>query len=392
MPLRRRSRRLAATVLVVLASLLAFVAVLAIWTDRQILNTANWTESSTRVLATPVVRDRVADRLVEQLYADVDVPAELRAVLPERLAPLAEPAAGALRGFAGDKARDVLASPRAQAAWARASRAAQVGLIRAMEGGGPAVATTGGTVVLDLHELLTQLEASAGVGGRLAGRLPPDGAKITLVRSDQLETVQDTFKLLDALPVIAVVGSLALFGAALLVAPWRRRETVLGYGWGLVAAGAAALATASLLGGAVVDAVATTDAGEPAVREVWDIVTELLDEAATATIGYGAFLVLGAWLAGPSSWARAIRSAAAPYLREPAIAYGAFAVLAAIVVLWWSPTPATRNPLTAILLVLLSAGGLEGLRRRTRREFPDEPRPGAVPAPSRDGTATTPVA
>jgi len=394
MPLHPRKGRLAASVLVVLASLLAFVAVLAIWTDRQMLNSANFTESSSRILATPAVRDRVADRLVEQLYADVDVPAQLRAVLPERLAPLAEPAAGAFRGIAAREAREQLASERAQQAWERASRAAHIGLIRAMEGGGPALSTTSGTVVLDLHELLTQLEARVGLGGRLAGRLPPDGARITLVRSDQLETAQNAFELLDALPIIAVVGSLLLFGGALLVAPGRRRGTVLGYGWGLVAAGAAALATAGLIGSAVVESVATTEAGEPAVREVWEIVTELLDQAATAAIGYGLFLVLGAWLAGPSRWATAIRSAAAPYLRRPAVAYGAFAVLAAIVVLWWAPTPATRNPLTAFLLVLLSAGGLEALRRRTRREFPDEPRADGLtpPGAALDGAVTTPVA
>jgi hypothetical protein len=64
----------------------------------------------------------------------------------------------------------------------------------------------------------------------------------------------------------------------------------------------------------------------------------------------------------------------APYLREPAIAYGAFAVVAATAVLWWAPTPAMRNPVTAILLVVLFAAGFEGLRRRTAREFPDADR------------------
>ena len=43
-------------------------------------------------------------------------------------------------------------------------------------------------------------------------------------------------------------------------------------------------------------------------------------------------------------------------------------------VLWWAPTPAIRNPVTAILLVVLFAGGFEGLRRRTAREFPDADR------------------
>jgi len=65
-----------------------------------------------------------------------------------------------------------------------------------------------------------------------------------------------------------------------------------------------------------------------------------------------------------------VRRVAAPYLREPVIAWTAFIAVAAIVVLWWAPTPATRNPVTAALLVLLFGLGFEALRRKTAREHP----------------------
>jgi hypothetical protein len=128
------------------------------------------------------------------------------------------------------------------------------------------------------------------------------------------------------------------------------------------------------------------------VRDVWDVYDTLLIEASTAAIGYGAVMVLGAWLAGPTAWAVDVRRALAPYLAQPALAYGAFAALMFIVVVWWSPTPATRNPVTALLLVALLALGFEALRRRTRGEFPDavvrqaEPIAGEVP----NGGATQP--
>jgi hypothetical protein len=64
----------------------------------------------------------------------------------------------------------------------------------------------------------------------------------------------------------------------------------------------------------------------------------------------------------------------ARYLCEPAIAFGVFAVVTAAVRLWWAPTPAMRNPVTAILLVVLFAAGFEGLRGRTAREFPEADR------------------
>jgi hypothetical protein len=369
-----RGRRRAALVLVTLASLLAFVAVLAIWVDRQALNTENWTAASSEMLERPVVRDRVAEHLADELYANVDVTGEIAAALPPRAQPLAGPAAAAMRDFVERAAREALARPRVQQAWEDANRNAHELLLRTLRGGGPVLGVDAGVVTLDVDALLTELEARTGVGGRLADRVPADAAPITLMRSDQLETAQTALRVLEALPVVGVVGSLLLFGAALMVAPDRRRRTVRGYGFGLVIAGAAALAAASFAREQVIDSLVQAEAGKPAVREVWKLATELLHQVAYATLGYGAFLVLGAWLAGPTGAATALRRAAAPYLREPAIAYGAFAVAAAAVVLWWAPTPALRNPLTAVVLVGLAAIGFEALRRRTRREFPDADR------------------
>jgi hypothetical protein len=145
---------------------------------------------------------------------------------------------------------------------------------------------------------------------------------------------------------------------------------VRGYGIGLIAAGAGALAASSLAGDAVVSSLASTASTEPVVAHVWAIATPLLHEASGAAIGYGLVMLVGALLAGPTRPAFAIRRALAPYLREPLIAWSAFALIMAAV-LWWGPTPALRNPLTALLLVALLALGFEGLRRHTAREFPD---------------------
>jgi hypothetical protein len=368
-------RRGIAIGLVTLASLLAFVAVLAIWVDRQALNTQNWTSTSSEMLQQRVVRDRIAEYLVEELYANVDVAAEIRAALPERAQPLAAPAAAALRDLVERSAKQALARPRAQQAWEDANRSAHELFLHVLRGGGPVVATgQQGVVDLDLTELLRQLDQRTGVGGGLAERLPPSAAQITVLRSEQLKSAQTALRVLDALPIISVVGSLLLFGTALLVAPGWRRKAVRAFGFGLVVAGAAALIAVNLGRDAVLDALVPTAAGVPAAREVWTIGTALLEQVASATLGYGALLVIGAWLAGPSRPATWVRRGVAPYAHEPAIAYAAFGVVAIAVVFWWSPTPAMRNPVTAIAILVLVACGFEGLRRRTAREFPDADR------------------
>src|SRR4051812_34676774 len=90
-------RRRLPAVLVVLGTLLAFLAILAIWTGRQALETDQWTETSSKLLQQPVIRTAVAGFLVDELYDNVDVAGELKAALPAQAQALAGPAAGALR-------------------------------------------------------------------------------------------------------------------------------------------------------------------------------------------------------------------------------------------------------------------------------------------------------
>jgi hypothetical protein len=91
---------------------------------------------------------------------------------------------------------------------------------------------------------------------------------------------------------------------------------------------------------------------------------------AQATIAYGVVVVLGAWLAGPTSPAIATRRAVAPYAREPAWAYGGLTVVV-VLLLVWAPTQALRQAITAILLIAFLVAGFEVLRRQIVREFPE---------------------
>ena len=366
-PMRRRGW---ARALVVLASVLAFLAIAAIWANRQLLNTENWTRTSTELLEDPAVRNQVSIYLVDQLYANVDVAGEIREALPPRLQPLAGPAAGGLRDLAERAARETLSRPRAQALWADANREAQLALLEILEGGGPILSTEGGTVALDLGALLRQMQERVGIGGRLAERLPPDAAQLTVMHSDQLESAQRGLKLVRGLPFVLVGLALALFGLALAIAPGWRRQALRAYGIGFVLAGAAALLAQGWAGDALVSALVMTEAAEPAAANAWTIAITLLVEAAWATIFYGFFMVVAAWLAGPTRAPVAIRRAVAPYAGHPAVAYGALAVFVALL-LWWAPTPATRDPALALLLIALLAAGTEALRRQITREHPD---------------------
>jgi hypothetical protein len=383
------ARRRIALALTVVASLLSFLAIFAIWANRQLLDTDNWTDTSTELLENEAIRDHVAIFLVDQLYANVDVRADAEQVLGQlfrrqRASTLAGPVASGLRTLAENGTSRLLRRPVPQRLWEEANRRAQTRFVQVVEGGGDVVSTTGGEVTLDLKGLFGQTQSNLGVGGRVEQRLPESASQIVILRSDQLELAQDLVKLLKALAIVLVVLALGLFALAVYVARGWRREALRACGIGLAFAGAAALVARALAGDQVVDALATTDSVRPAAEAAWSIGTSLLVQAATATLIYGIVLVLAAWLAGQTAWAAATRRNLAPYLREPRFAWGAFG-LVVLVLVAWAPTPAFRQVILALVLIGLLALGLEALRRQTAREYPGRAPRGFVPAPARLG-------
>jgi putative oligomerization/nucleic acid binding protein len=362
-----------ARLLVAIGTLFAVLSILSIWVGRQVLDTGQWTTTSSRLLEDPAVQTVLAGYLVDQLYANVDVTAEVRSALPPRAQALAGPAAGALRRGAEDLAQRALDRPRVQLAWERANRAAHEQLVRVVKGGGDVVSTDQGAVTLDLKTMLDEIAQRAGVGSRVVAKIPADAAQIQIMKSDELGLAQSVAKLLRPLAIALTVLMLACFGGAIALARGKRRETLRAAGFGLIFAGALALAVRSVSGGIVVDQLATTASVTPAAQAAWDIGTSYLAGVAWATIAYGAIVVAGAWLAGPTAVAVTLRRGMAPYLRDWRVTYGAVAAVV-IVVLLWAPTEWTRRLLPAITLMLLLVAGVEALRRATARDFPDAQR------------------
>ena len=364
-----RRRRGAVFAILVAATVLAFFAIFAVWANRQALNTENWTDTSSELLENDDIRAQVAVFLVDQLYANVDVEGEIQAALPERAQPLAGPIAGGVRNFAERAANELLARPRPQKLWEEANRRAHTRLLQIVEGGGEVVGTEGGEVTLDLSALLGQTQERVGVGGRVQERIPEEAGRLTILQSDQLELAQDVVNLIEDLAVVLVVLALGLFALAVFLAAGWRREALRATGIGFAVAGAGVLVARSVGGNVVVDALTTTESVRPAAEATWTIGTSLLRDAAVAMIGYGIVIVAAAWLAGRTRAATAARRALAPYLREPAIAFGG-AALVLLLVLLWAPTPAWQRALPVLLMIGLVLLGVEALRRQTAQEFP----------------------
>jgi hypothetical protein len=377
-----------------LAVIVGVLAVLAVWINRQLLDTNSWTNTSSQMLADPKIEAAVGNLLVDELFSSVDVAGELKKVLPSEVAGLAAPAAAGLRTLAIQIAPQVLSTAPVQNAWRLANRSAQIQLVHILKGGGKTVSTSNGEVTLQLHTLLVQLAAQLGlqqqfesvqsklqgstgevakgaVQEKLSVKLPPLSGGIVILRSSQLKTAQNVVESIRGFALLLPLIAFGLFLLAVRLADGWRRVALRTTGWCLVAIGLVAVLARRVLGNVVVDALVKVPADKPAAHQAFTIGTSLLYEIAVATITYGLALVIAAWIAGRTRPAHRLRRALAPSLREHAHYVYATAGLALLLLILWGPFPSTREPLPILGIAILLALGIHILRAMTAQEFPD---------------------
>jgi hypothetical protein len=363
---RRNLRR--ARALVVLASAVLVIAVLATWIRAQILDTNGWTQTSVRLLENEKVREFVANDLSERVLTVVNVENLAADKLPPALAPLApalSTAAAQLVPQAIDRALQV---PAVQALWGHANRRAHARVTELLNGGGPNLSTAGGAVTLNLEALLNRLGARLGVGSEIGAKLPAERRRIVLLRSKQLNTAQNVVKglhdlsfVLPALVILMYVGALALAAGA-------RRRVLLDIGVGIIVGSLLTLLLRRWVESYVVNTLVLNEGARPAMREVLAIATAGWRSRALWLLITGALVIFAGWLAGPMRVAVKLRGLlAGPLERHPAwFVAGAVGLVLLIATIGPERTPGQALPLLVELALVVV--GVLALRRQIAAE------------------------
>jgi hypothetical protein len=358
-------------VLVILASILAFLSIFTTWVDRQALDTSEWVNTSGRLLDDKEISDAVANYAVDQLYTSVDVQKELHSKLPHDLRPLSGPASAGLRELAVKAGESALQRPRLQNAWQQANRVAHQQLVAILENKSTAVSSANGQVVLDLRPLVSQLAAQIGIDKQVAAKIPSDVAQLEIVRSDQLDTAQKISQAVKGLAIVFSLGTLLLFGLAAYLAKGRRWIVVLGYGIGLIVSGIAALALRKVGGQIVVDQLVNDASAKTAATNAFSIGTDLLASIAQTAIVLGVLFVIASFLASPADGAVRVRRALAPsFIERPALVWSVFFGLVMLYLIL-NPPHGNRELFSTLALIAMAGFGMEALSRKIHREFPD---------------------
>jgi hypothetical protein len=352
-------------VLLVLATLLWSVGIVAVWAQRQMLDTQNWVETSDRLLENEEIRNALSTAILQRIYASAPVENQLRETLPDNLKPLAAPVSAALREVANRNAPKVLGSAAALAAWEKANRAAHQTLVKILDGD----IARGGTVTLNLHDLIAQVAAGTGLPAGVADKLPENLQQLELLKSDKIEAAQKAIHRAKTLTIVLAVLAVLLMAGAVALDKDRRR-TMVAVGGCLIFAGVLVLALRRIGGEAAVTALAESPNARPAVKATFVIGTSLLTDAAWGSIVGGLFIVVGGWLIGPGKRATALRRVSTPALREHAMAVRVGLAFLILLLVIWGPVPWTRSLWPVLVFAIVAFVWLERVRHRTLEAQP----------------------
>ncbi|MER5355671.1 hypothetical protein ABT093_35760 [Kitasatospora sp. NPDC002551] len=321
-PRHHRLRTTGATVLVIVASLLSLLAVIAVWAHDEITDTDRFVATMAPLAHDPDVQNALANRVTDAATEQIDVKSLVNELsqaaaeqgVPPRIAQLlgglTGPLEGALTNLVHGAAERVVTSEAFATVWEEAVRAAHGTMVKALTGqGGGAVELKNDEVVIDIGPMVERVKtALVDAGFTPAARIPQVHTEFVVFSSPDLAKIKGWFRLLEILgwwlPVITV-----LVAAAGVFTAFDRRRALVG--------AAVGIGLAMLLLGIALAVFRSyfldhlpADASQPAAAAVYDAIVDYL-RTAVRMIGFLAVVVaLGAFFIGPSRAAVTVRSVA----------------------------------------------------------------------------------
>jgi hypothetical protein len=387
---RQRWRTVVATLLIVLACVLAPLSAVAVWTRNQVTNTDRYVATVAPLASDPAIQTAITDQITAQVFNYIDVQGltnqavdalaerDLSPALAAQLRALAVPIANGVQSFTRTQVAKVVQSDAFADAWVQANRAAHAELVKALTGeGGGSVTVENDTVTLNMAAFIQVVKQRlVDAGFSVAARIPEVNASFVLFQSKDITRVRTGFNLLNTLGVWLPVIAIVLLVLGVYVAKDHRRALVG------AAIGVAVSMVVLALGLAVfrsiyLDAVPASVLPHDAAAVLYDTIVRFLRLGLRTIFALALVVATGAFLSGRSVTAvrtrqgltRAIASlqggaeqagfrtgpvGAWVYEHKRALRIGAVALAALALVFWGRPTGKVVLGLTLALLVVLA--------------------------------------
>lgn len=308
---RHLARRIAAVVLIVVASILTPISTLGLWLKNTVTDTDQYVDTVAPLVSDPAIQSFVADRVTERLFTEVDVQTAVQDALPENAAFLSSAITSGVQTVVREAATRVVESDQFRDLWVAANRAAQEQLVGALTGDSTTVVTSDdGTVSLDLSGVANS------VADRLSDRgltlfdsvdLQPGRFTVEIFQSDEVTRAQAAFGLFETVATVLPWLTIVLFVAGILLFPDRRRGAL----WAAVGlcVGTAFLLLGVALGRSVyLGAIPASTIPGDAAAAFFDTLVRFLRQSGRALLAVGIVSLLLLVAFGPGSGAQRFRS------------------------------------------------------------------------------------
>jgi hypothetical protein len=273
-PPRRRARnRPIVLFLLALGAALTAAALLASWAQWQLLDSATFSDTSTKLLENGAVRSQLARYLVAEVNRGQ--------------------IAGADRRRFQQAVEQALQTSSARRAWASATQDAHAQVVDLVHD------PNAQTARLDLRRLVRVTARRVGIPANFVDAAPLGSYKVKILDSGQLRSARTAADSLQkAATLLLVLTALVLVAAVGLASNWRR--TAIAGAAVAVAIGAAAVLIARAVVGTQVVHVLVPNGGQTrdAASAAWSISTSLLSTMAVVALVAAALVVVAAVIAG----------------------------------------------------------------------------------------------
>ncbi len=322
-------RRISAWVLVVLASLLIPISVIAVWAINTVTNTDKYVETMAPLATNPVIQQGLAKRTTDKLFAHTDVQSRITKVLPKAAKPVVAPIVAQVHTYVEGLALKVFESPKFAKLWDSLNRQSHSAVINTLTGKQTPLQqklAKGGQIALNLSpaldNVISKLDARGITFFDPLRTVSNQSVTFTVVSKEQVSKFSGLFNLILKfkwiIPVIALV--LAILSVALAI---ERRKALVRLGVGVALMSLLVLGALSAGRGIFIGQAAGGGFNSQGAAAVWDTVLRFLKTDLRWTLVISVLVAFAGWLAGPARYAVWIRKTCASGGRWVAAQYRA---------------------------------------------------------------------
>ena len=376
-------------ILIVLGCVLAPVSVLGVWSANQVSDTSRYIANIEPLVHDPAIQNALTDKITIQITSRLNVAGvtdQAATLLANKGLPrvgtllktFAPQIASAVAGYIHSTVHKIVTSPQFANVWIQVNTVAHQQVVQVLsgQGGGGAISTSNGQVVLDLGPFINIVKQDLVKRGfTLVNKLPPIHPSFVLFQSKNLVKAQTGYRLINDLKIVLPILTLLLLGLGVYVARGHRRA-LIGAGLGLAASMLVLGAGLLIFRGIYLSHVPESTLPSDAAAAMFDTFVRFIKTGLRTILVLGLVVAAAAFLTGPSVTAVRTRAAFASglararrsgehaglstgpvgkwtYAHRRGLRISAVALAALIFVFWGRPTAAVVIVLAIVLLVIL---------------------------------------